>query len=230
MRSIYVIALCVAIGMVWGCKKKNTTSINRLKTESSGYNYFYDKYGRIIKKSSGSDVKIYTYYTDSIIVSDTDLTKIIDKYYLNSQGLVDSSFEFYPPPSSRHKYYYNSENYLVKDAYYDKYNAIYRIDSHIIVNGNEVAYLIKSPGTAKYDTAWVFTYDTSLINTIGNDYKGMNFYGKSSKNVLVKMESSPANISSTSWYRYEYDKQNRIELKVTTYLKGNPNGATFTYY
>ncbi len=218
------------------CKKSKNSSTtiitaNRLKKENSDNGnefFFYDSKGRIKIDSSQGFRKEYTYSPDSIIfrVYSNGIIYISQIFYLNSHSIVDSEIDFENSISGYYHYAYDADNHLIKKTNYSITNSFVSIDSYVIINGNNVAAYNRSYIDDTFSKVGIYTYDSLYLNSLGNDYYGKSFWGKSSKNVLLSENTTIDNQTFT----YTYDAQNRILTKTINDNYSGPRTITYTYY
>jgi hypothetical protein len=226
--ALTLVVFAFIVSTLPACKKSKNNGpvqpaygdrVKMIHTSGSGNDeyFIYDKQGRLITDSTVAGGKTtYTYYVDSVIEMNGH-QKI--KFFLNSAGLADSVFADYGSSVARPRYIYDADGRMVKMIEYDNNHNIGEIDSFVVNNGNRIAVYATSNGYCfKVE---VTTFDNEHFNTIGFEYTGRSFFGKSDKN-LVLTDSVGAQIHS---YQYTYDTKNRVSTQVNGNYK-----TTYTYY
>lgn len=155
----------------------------------------------------------YTYYSDSIIII-TDSRSVTARgdyskavYYLNSQGLADSSYHEIDPGHlaaihMKHFYKYDSGSYLTVDSSLKKEQGLYALNSVTrceYADGNLIEQIDEYYGSLTSVYTYTFDYNTSdnLFSLFGT------FKGKISKNLVSNVTTHLLN-GETSVASNEY--------------------------
>jgi len=234
----WIVILPLIFVILFSCKKdKNnyTTapvmSYPKINTEtyvyggnSSTETYSYNSNGRIflLTQSDGSFIK-YEYSNNKLIMEHYQsggslLYTAFNK--INSLGLVVSD----SMSSSYSKYEYDVNGYLIKELNYN--NGILTDSSiYTIFNGNTIS-VTRNNLTTTY--LYTVEYFTDKSNTIGNENKGIGFWGKQSTNLVKSVAYSIVGQGQLSLeeYTYEFDINGRVSRQTIT---GDPGYTTFTY-
>ena len=223
--------------LLTNCKKDIDNSNCKLEQKSYGplgnsYKYEYDAMNRIntITFTHYSGVIFitgFTYYPDSIVAS-SGLER--QTYFLNNNGLADSSIKTFPlgiPEQLKfyYKYTYNSEGQLINEreifSQFNNGNTILdtNVHTYTVTGGN----LVRVTNTKSSDD---ITYEYSTELRPANNFELMRetdkfpFIGKSSKNLVRKIFFNGVLNDEVS---YEKDKKGNI----TRQTQRNPtNGQT----
>ncbi len=196
--------------------------ITRIKNIGNYRYLIYDDKWRLIIDTINNDTKItYTYYPDSIVLKYYENSHSISDviiYHLNSAGLADSIYGHTKynilQPEKRN---YNADGYLSSKIVYNYVtNDVVNYHAYIISNGNIF-----------YDSIIERTYDTTHLNSIGNEYMGLSFLGKSSRNPIITEKNTTPWYQKTINYTYTYDEKNRIKTVSTD---GGASTTAYTYY
>lgn len=162
--------------------------------------YEYDSLGRIHRTliytlDTLSGTVVYEYFNDRVEVNGFP-------YNLNEQGLVSSIAQFV-------KYWYDEDGYMVKHfqtgggyAYYD--SVIYQCHNPVLVCRSYT-------NRGEYNDTTYQTFYTNQINTIGNENRGIYFFGKQS-NTLIQSERTRN--QTTMAYTYIFDDQQRVLWQI----------------
>jgi hypothetical protein len=243
MENLRSYLLFIALFVIlFSCKKdddQTQTSIAKIKEIDHWINgsivssetYQYDSKGRIIReieKAIINDSLTYTfnymyYYSGSTITVkyglNSDSMELLSSYILNSKGLVISVTNF---NSGSNTYEYNSEGYLVKKISTSKSG---ETDSTLYdyQNGNIVSWTFA--GSVSYTKT--YQYLTNTTNTIDLENKGISFFGKQSKNLILNVITQYPDQTDTIAYTYEFDSKNRVEKQIKN--SSTTSYITFTY-
>jgi len=209
----------------------------------------YDINGRIISEYTSDSVHLeYSYHNDSVFIKSYNSQNFLyqeSKLALNSENLVESGIIFsfsskqvYPsfewPPGT---FNFNSKatvdtlivhfkydnGFLVKQAEYNFSGSYYYLlDTCYYENDNIVFDELHVLPSNKYVT--YYTTDFSLKNTIGYQNIGISFFGKQSKNLVIKKITNDTDTINIS---YIFDSQGRVikEIHTGSYI----NTYEFTY-
>jgi len=140
-------------------------------------------------------------YSGNIIINLNyfDGESTYDSLFLNSKGYVYKEKE----SSGREIIYeYDNSGYCIKETH--NYSGIYEptIFEYTWVNGNVST---ETGSGNNFDYSYEYYLDKS--NTIGNEYRGIFFYGKSNKNLEKKRVDNGYGV--TAW-TYEFDQDNYV--------------------
>jgi hypothetical protein len=195
-------------------------------------NYSYDASGRLVKVTSDGESKVYTYTATKItgVLPDGERTELTIE---NGRAVASYNSDFFHVngvsiPVTR-TYTYNADGYLsVVKSYLDK--NLNSTDELTYSNGN----LIQSKITYTEDGEVVTTtyeyssqlavnpYEMSDPLSLIVDYIPGDYFGKYSKNVVIKstQRSSQSNDVTVSDYSYKFDaKGNAIHTEVKSVQK-----------
>ncbi|HAH22970.1 MAG TPA: hypothetical protein DCL77_04275 [Prolixibacteraceae bacterium] len=127
---------------------------------------------------------------------------------------------------------YTTDGVLVKSVYYNSTGEIGLSFDYKVLDGNTIAcYLWENDkGNLKFTVRYDYQF-LNLTNTIGNENRGMAFYGKQDKNLLsvYKYENQIINDPGGTTYTYEIDTQNRV-VKRMEVGQSELFYDTYTYY
>lgn len=225
----------------------STAALTPLKLDKETYNgtfkrYTYDATGRCIRIDMNDSYNTYRYSGNTVIETTvyTDPTKanIVRTYTLNSIGLAATCT--YTTGTKTHllEYVYNSNRQVTKRTHKSKLNtsSVYSTDDTIIyaynADGNNTTYTYKLSLVRVTDN---YIYDKTRFNTRGNEFKGLDWLGKSSKNVLsfsfavteVFYPTYSNSIAERINYNWTYDAQGYNKQYTTS--GASSSIATFTY-
>lgn len=242
----YVMVAFVAIISIASCKKEinwnaqfaggNGCKLASVYTDLGilgqyTLNYTYDASGKLIKATSDGESRVYTYTATKItgVLPDGEITELT---LVNGRATSSYNSDFFSANGSRtpitRTYTYNADGYLseVKSYLDTKLNSTAQLT---YTNGNltqvKVTYLDGEVETITYEYSnqlAVNTYETSDPLSLVIDYMPGNYFGKYSKNVVVKSttRSTAAGDVSGSDYTYKFDaKGNATYTLVKTTQK-----------
>jgi hypothetical protein len=226
---------------LWSCRKDEINSVSAISLIKTLYNtvptypdyfekYTYDEMDRLklIIKSTGDSVVME--YTDTLIgeyqYDSTGYLFTTNLYFLNLQGLVDSSIL-----ENGHlniKTIYDSGGYpSVKKYYYQ--GGMRNTEFYTIANGNIILKeTMDTFGVIFYREE--YSYELNKLNSIGASNFGQAYLGKSSVNFLSHLITFNPILPGKTDYFYTCDSLGRISeivSKVGDRLLGTSN---FTYY
>ena len=210
------------------------------ETSNSSFNkYSYDATGRCIRIDMGQSYITYSYRETTIIgtrgYTDPTKAKIVYTYILNTLGLASKCTYTIGTKNHILEYVHNSNRQVTKITHKSKLNtsSVYSTD-----DTNTYAYDADGNNhTRTYQLTFVkvtfnYEHDKTHLNTTGNEFKGLDWLGKSSKNVLsfwfaVTESFFPYSnsISERTNYNWTYDAQGYNKQYTTTAR----DFATFTY-
>lgn len=207
-----------------GIPKIKTMTIN---TENIFWKstYFYDNLGRLTSKidsGSGSIDTLINVYTNSSVIEKVNSSKTIS-YTLNSFGQAISSIteEKNEAPSNQ-TYAYDADGF----PYFGLFLSEIAI-SNVVLNGN----LIKTYSTK--DTATI-NYLLNKKTTISYNNWGIDYLGKSNKNLASQVSFKNNNWFQSISYTYEFDTQDRVsKAKATQIMAAGDTmivNCLYTYY
>ena len=211
------------------------------ETYSSSFNkYSYDAAGRCIRIDMGQSYITYSYRGNTVIgttgYTDPTKAKIVRTYTLNSLGLAATCTYTIGTKNHIIEYVYNSNRQVTKITHKSKLNtrSVYSTDDTNI-------YVYNADGnnhTRTYQLSLVkvtfnYVYDKTYLNTTGNEFKGLDWLGKGSKNVLsfwfaVTESFYPSysnSISERTNYNWIFDAQGYNKQYTTS----GGSIAKFTY-
>lgn len=244
----YVMVAFVAIISIAGCKKEinfnahpdpngNGCKLTSLKADidflgSSSSELNYDATGRLSKITTDGEVHTYAYSANKISTTNQD-GQIAEVVLENGRAVSSSSSDVIAvngvPYLYTRKYTYNADGYLIQVKNYLN-GDLSTTDNLTYANGNLVQAISVS-GNLNYTETTTYAYSSEIaINTyeIADplshhvDYFPGGYFGKQSKNVLIKsvsktvdQDGKPFN-EDTLTYTYQYD------------AKGNATSFNFT--
>jgi hypothetical protein len=222
MKSNFLFFL-ISLTFFTSCRKTESDSLKRLVrsdhligTSSYFKTYEYDSQGRLILINSDIGIIERYEYTDSKVTYtyNEGLENASVNYYLNSQGLVEKSVVTnVDGTTDTQSLQYNSNNNVIRSerVYSDGGKTV---ETKVWVDGNNVSQVIHSyfvglNNPIVHSTDNTFLYDRK--NTLGNDYKGLNFLGKSSSNpVSVRTTFNPNGSQTIYELLYQFDNEGFI--------------------
>lgn len=201
---------------------------------STTFNFGYDNSGRVISITSAlssGDKFLFTYPSANTFSMDLYVSgsvSIHEDFFLNSNSLVDSTYQYNDTQdTTTEKYFYNSDNQLIKLNEYDYYAPDYELSNVTNYTYDTNGNLIKS--TDSNDQVDTYEYYSDLVNIMPVIIPGQ---GSTKKMNLVKTHTVTSNGypvgSSTS--TYTFDSSNRISTIVETADDGTVVTKTFTYF
>ena len=226
------------------CKKDIDGSNCKLEMRSYGalgnsYKYGYDAMNKISKitlthYSGATMVTDFTYYPDSVVKSSAFERQV---YFLNNNGLADSSSVMFPPGSPEqikfyYKYIYNAEGYLINEkqifSQFHNGNTILdtTVTTYTVANGN----LVRTQSTQHTED---LTYEYSTEPRPANNLELMAetdkfpFLGKPSKNLVTKFFINGVLESEVFYVRDK--KGNIIKQSQRNPTNGTTTIVDFTY-
>jgi len=210
--TIFVIATLVALIVVTGisgCKKEDDDTSKKAgvtpKIKTLSYydpwslatrteTYAYDAQGRVTTVttsfSDGSSGSVVSYSYGTNYMTETRPGIGPKTYALNSDGYVSDYFLGTQT--------YDADGHVTSDGTH----------TYTWANGNLISSTNDPSGSL------TFTYHTDKTNTIGNDNKGMSFFGKESKNLI---NTSTNGSGTVLVYSHEYDSQGRVTKETGKY-------------
>jgi hypothetical protein len=207
--------------------KKITNLDNKSYSE-----YSYTRNGRIarIVSSTGTN-STYEYFNDTII----KITKYIkgapvrDTIILNKRGLAEISTE----GNSRtvvSQIEYDREGFMTNQTLSSQ-GMVAGTSKSIIRDGNVVSNVFTAVNNVSV-TPTYYTFYTDKPNTISKENMGMDFYGKTSKNLIKESMQVAVNGDTIRHLnKYEFDSEGRVKLKVSYNPKLIPTDSTlYEYY
>jgi hypothetical protein len=205
MNKLQLLILLVGIfSTLVGCKKDNNANpiVPSKKVATIFFNndptetFEYNSDGKLSKLSYGTQgYDSYTYSGNTIfILHYYNGSASYDTLVLNSQGYVSKMSN-----GSRTITYEYNDGYCVKESWYGGTS----IMNYEYVNGNLV-----TDGTVTYE------YYLDKANTIDNEHCGINFRGKTSKNLVKQTIYSNGSGSDIYTYTYEYDQDNYVTKRT----------------
>lgn len=250
MKKIILSVAVLAMVLV-ACKKEETKPSDSTTSSSSA---------KILKETeysitndtiiSDSSITVYAYDSKGRLISQTGKFSK-DTYEYNSANLITHISNYNNPnnnvsESNTNKYILDSKGLVIKyvsqvefkDTLHISYSADgFMKEFKIGDKTQDLKVEIKGDNIIKQDNI-TFEYYLDKTSTIRNMNRGINFYGKDSKN-LVKSEkftsTDPNGVTTTSeyTYTYEFDSKNRVVKSTRTQVNsGNYLGSykTITKY
>ncbi|MFF5384043.1 hypothetical protein [Pedobacter suwonensis] len=254
----FVMVALVAIIAVAGCKKEinwnarlnpkgNGCQLASLKADidllgSYTITFNYDAQGRVSKLNSGAETNTYVYAANKITA--TDETGRVAEIVLENGRAISSGAEGIVTVGGisyaySRKYTYNAEGYLIQVKNYLN-NELSTTDNLTYANGNLVsAVSLAAHGGYKETTTYSYSneiamnvYEISDPLSYHVDYFPGGYFGRQSKNVLIKsvsktvdQDGSPFS-NETMAYTYQYDaKGNATSLSYVNTSTFYPSGG-----
>lgn len=243
MRKIFLAVIILgAAAVLAGCKKDNgdkggggggsTARIHTRYSETAGdtstFTYEYNMDGKLTKlvhsKAGQEDyVQLYVYSAgrvEYLLPSASDTIR--STYFLNSQGLADSSVSEFGESVTR--FSYDANGYLIRGVR-SNMGHDFLAATYSIAGGNLVS-IANDPPVNYTET---YTY-TDKVNTIGNENTGQGWMGKQSVNLMATQHIEPSNYNSS--FTYEFDSLGRVSSYVQVSGSGSSSVTkyTITYY
>ncbi|WP_316825837.1 DUF4595 domain-containing protein [Pedobacter miscanthi] len=263
----FVMVAFVAVIAIAGCKKEinyneqllakgNGCKLTSLKADldllgsySYTINFSYDAQGRISKATTGAETNTYTYTANKITAVDEigNMAEIILEngraVSSGSDGIITVGGVSY---DYTRKYTYNSDGYLVQVKNYLN-NDLSTTDNLTYANGNLVKAVSVS-SDLHYTETTIYSYSNDFaVNTyeISDplsyhvDYFPGGYFGKQSKNVLIKSVSNTVDqdgkpfsgdvITFTSQYDAKGNATSLNFLDISTFYPSGGPVETQTY-
>lgn len=193
--------------------------------------FFYNPDGRVARVENSNGVKsVYEYKTDVIYRRTADSRsgkEFTDTFLLNDKGMVRlHKLANDAPLRAKNIREYDPDGLLVKE--YSVMGGVENVVSYTNKDGNPISSIQRFAG--KEGTKGIYHYTTG-INTIGNDNMGMGFEGHNTKSLLQSHIQvwQPGDTNRTS-YRYIFDAQDRVSVRVTYYDGRLGDSTAYTYY
>lgn len=212
--------------------KKIKKTVNLITGTVSEYYYNSDGTLASVQSSKGSKATyryesgmVIRHFYDSLIQQNT-----FDTFFIDQKGRAanrETRLDAYS--TSAAKFEFDADNRLMSESFYSN-GALAFSNKKIISDGNEIS-LTQSDKDGIRQTIY-YRYATKL-NTIGNENMGMDFMGRSPKNLLRESVSVSSKGDTTSHltYRYRVDAAGIVILKVG-YRKagGLVDSTSYSYY
>jgi hypothetical protein len=248
MKNTYILlAASIAVLSFSSCKKSNTSSSSTVSSalpktynenvtssisgnENVTFNLSYDGSNRLVSLAATAMPglkELYKYNADGSFSLDlyddgTDLS-IHENFFLNSNNLVDSTFQYDDSQdTTTEKYYYNSAKQLIAYTEYDYSKQGGSVQTNVTTynydtNGN----VIKSTDENGITT---YTYTTYSYSSYGIP----DYFAHDKNLVLTTTNTSGGNnISVTD--TYTFDSSNRIVTDKAVANNGDVIIKTYTY-
>ncbi len=246
MRIIKILPAIFIIILFASCQKEKSNDPNdsplvKLKTYTEDYydgsthniitfNVSYDNSNRIISlisASSPGDKFVFQYsgnnYTMDLYNSGT--LSIHEVFFLNSNSLVDSSFQYNDTSdSSTEKYIYNSSKQLITLKEYD-YSKQYGSDLW-----NATNYTYDNNGNVITETDDFSTTTYEYYPSLLNNLPPLVPYYQASKNLVKTATVNNGGDISTLNHTYTFDASNRLSSETIIADTGESVVKTYTYY
>ncbi|HET6556000.1 MAG TPA: hypothetical protein VFG54_01720 [Prolixibacteraceae bacterium] len=235
LKSLFL-ALCLFIAFT-SCDQSDddpTPNVPKIKTithyagaKTTSETYEYDSSGRVVKISyTEENYDQYDYRTDTIIMK-TFRFRDPDTLLLNHEGRVVSemfgytNYEYYPGGKTAKAFIYNWDGELNSSFEYQVTDEnTTTLDIWEFVNG-----------APKHTITYNYEHLANSTNTIGNQNRGMTFYGKQDKNLMSvkKLTTLGTNNIEVVTYRYQLDAKKRV---VKKWAEGSPDDVydAYSYY
>ena len=249
-------AVTAAIILLTSCQKEAgqepgtdpTTSSNRVKTYteslttggdsySASFNLSYDNNGRLssmVSAASAGDKFVFAYPSNSMYIMELfnqNQLSIHEEFYLNSDGLVDSTYQYNDTDDRRaEKYSYNSGKQLVNMKEYELPTA----GNGVLVNTTSYNYdgsgnLVQTSATNGEERQYEYFPDMKYILPI---ISGPGFSLPNMKVSLIKKQTvSVGGIElGTIDYTYTFDDKQRVSTETEVLSDGSILTRTYTYF
>lgn len=211
-------------------------------TSSSGnltatFNLTYDANNRIVSAVSAPtpDFKfLYGYPSSNKITMDlidAGALSIHEDYFLNSNSLIDSTFQYNDTQDTlTEKYFYNVAKQQIRTIQYD-YSKLSgsvlfnTIDYTYNTSGNLIQSVDSDNDVDDYEYYADLIYISPVITGLPNPDAGQ-------KRNLVKKHTltSSGTVVGSAAYTYTFDAQNRISTETQTITDGRVIVKTYTYF
>jgi len=236
-RLSLLISFLVLFAILSGCKKNDSgTPFKRIHTITNNgnviYTYEYNSDGKVsgetmVLGAPFGYITTYTYSGNTITVNtifDQSGSKI-DTFNLNPQGYISDNGAFISTVHhSTFVHEYDNSGQLTKSTIN---NNIAQVEHYTYTNGNLTLYTTTPMGGSSYENHYEYYLDKE--NTLSNEHMGMNYWGKSNKN-LVKTETYTTSSYSHKYnYTYEYDQDNYVTKRTKTGDDGTTTWETYKY-
>ncbi|MBO9672724.1 MAG: DUF4595 domain-containing protein [Sphingobacteriaceae bacterium] len=261
----YVMVALVAVIAIAGCKKEinwnakpdpngNGCKLANLKADidfigSYDITFNYDAQGRISKLTNGAQTNTYVYTSNKITATDEDgfVAEIVLEngraVSSGSDGIITVGGISY---DYTRKYTYNAEGYLTQVKNYLN-NELSTTDNLTYANGNLVS-AVSLAAHGSYKETITYTYSNEIAVNVYEisdplsyhvDYFPGGYFGKQSKNVLIKsvsktvdQDGDPFN-DETLAYTYQYDSKGNATalnyINTSTFYPSSGPAETQTY-
>jgi hypothetical protein len=193
-------------------------------SDSSITVYAYDSKGRLISRSGKFSKDTYEYNSANLITQTSTNT------YSDPYNNVSQPYTFKYILDAKGLYTKGVYGKEFKDTMYVSYSADGFMKSYKIGEKTyESNVEIKDGNIIKQDNS-TFEYYLDKTSTIRNVNRGINFYGKDSKNLVKSVKNTsidPTLGSGISEYTYEFDSKNRVIKSTRTQVNsGNYEGSS----
>lgn len=220
-------------GIGTGGNNGNNNGNRGLRVKSDGfYTYEYDEKGRVKLMTSSIGIRKF-YYADSAMTEVeyllTGNIADINIYKLNTDGLMYFRQIGFETGNNYSTFFYSASRELMKQVD-TLLLAPGKITHQYYRTGNRIDS-IKKVYNNTTETR-IFEYYPDRINTITNESTGKSYLGVSSSNpVKRELRRLNANMAVVVLsYTYEYDAQNRISKRITTFPNSPNEERVITYY
>lgn len=195
-------------------------------TKLSSESYEYDSLGRLVKlTNSDGTFTEYENRKDMIIIKTTKETVFpsSDTLLLNDQGLVSSQLL----GLITREYV---DGMLVKSTYYDSEGIPGSEYDYQTSDGNTIGFKIWDlhPTNPHLLITCEYEFLPQSVNTIGIENRGMGYYGKQDKNLVIQTKRLMHMVHDEviTHCHYQWDSQNRV---VKSWTEDNQNSDYYTY-
>ena len=251
MKKILFIGI-ITLLTILSCKKSYNDSVNGyeypfiehpIKTisfisDNYYWTYYYDNRNRLIKvlETNGS-YDLYTYSNNIIVIDYFDSlgnSQHKDSLFLDVRGLVKIVKPYYRVNDTSQfvftdttEYFYNSDGYCIKEIIHSE-DTCKDYLTFTITEGNTDHWTVLSPCWPYNNHELYYVFYKDSLNTIGNSYRGMSFWGRDNKNPMKTgfTKHDDGTIIQQGIYTYIYNGMGLIEQLN---LFGTPWNR-FTYY
>ena len=247
MRIINIAFIIISAVIFTSCQKginetdPVTQASNKVKTYTedvtslSGHNVItlnvaYDASDRIVSLTSAASagdrfVFLYSNGGYTMDLYNSNQLSIHEIFYLNSNSLVDSSFQYNDTnDSSTEKYLYNSAKQLTAIKEYDYSQAtgsvLYNVENYTYDSNGNVLKITDNNSVKTYD------YYTNLsgVSPSFSPYFPVN------KNLVKTTVGNVSGDIVTFSHTYTFDSSNRLSTETATGDNGESSIKTYTYY
>jgi hypothetical protein len=195
---------------------------------TQGAEYVYDSSGRlkyeITSTSWGGpmDTVMYAYSGNRVLAWAGNQGYDYTGYDLNGQGFAVSCFNYHLVFWERS---YNPDGYVTQHRTVNPYANTATDCYYSCFNLNVQIIQSQETSGVRYDTIW-YEYYPNKSNTIGNENRGLAFFGKQDNLLLKSVRST--NDSPYS-YTYVFDSLDRVKWRIMKNAQGTETFTKYTY-
>jgi hypothetical protein len=207
--------------------------VKNLKTGASTF-YTYTSDGHIATvKNSNGNISTYQYMRDVIYRKTSDpktKTYTIDTFFLDNRGLatVLHSGGHLSTINSSQLFEYDSNGFQTGWKTMDR-GVIRNVFKSTYADSNEIRVRQNFPGDKRVGMFYSY-YDTTRVNTLGNENLGTAFLGRSSKNLIKEyVQIWGKGDTALTHYDYRFDDKGRMSIKVESDKTGPGDSIAYFY-